>query len=128
MQLFQKKTIGNDRDTLLLPEVMPIIWSRGSSSSSVCFRCKDGSEFGTGFGGLQCPECSEIMSESNSFSSPPWRCSGCHLEKASQDCRDLLDKLELELKEKSEKADNSKESVQEFENVGEFFQTLSKLN
>ena len=40
------------------------------------------------------------------------------MERASQECRDLLDKLEMELKQKSEKADNSKESVQEFENVG----------
>ena len=96
---------------------MPIIWSRGSSSSFVCLRCKDGSEFGTGFGGLQCPNCSGIMSEISPDSSC-WSCSGCNMEKASQECRDLLDKLEMELKQKSEKADNSKESVQEFENVG----------
>ena len=112
MQLFSKETTWWDVYWLFLQQV--------TSMSNYCylitqlFRCKDGSEFETNLGSLNCSDCEGVFSP---VSESAWACSQCKKQRDSKLCVATLEQLDKELKSQSEDADCSKETVLQFEKV-----------
>ena len=87
----------------------------------VCLRCSDGSEFGTGFGGVQCNDCDGILTM---ITDDEWRCAECGQGRGAEQCQDLLTNLNTELSLLSHQADQSRQSVLEFQNVRFYYFSL----
>ena len=87
----------------------------------VCLRCSDRSEFGTGFGGVQCNDCDGILTM---ITDDEWRCAECGQERGAEQCQDLLTNLNNELSLLSHQADQSRQSVLEFQNVRFYYFSL----
>eukprot|EP00092_Neocalanus_flemingeri_P013011 GFUD01014021.1.p1 GENE.GFUD01014021.1~~GFUD01014021.1.p1 ORF type:complete len:502 (+),score=117.10 GFUD01014021.1:107-1612(+) len=86
--------------------------------SCECDRCKDGSEFGTGFGSLQCKDCDGLVSSTDPRNGEAeWLCGGCKKTRTGKECIAILDDLHTKLEKLSESADDNKESVLSFEKL-----------
>jgi len=67
-----------------------------------CVRCKDGSEFGTGFGSVVCKDCQGCVSSTTPGNDDSdWECSGCPKKIPGKDCVAVLDSLSSKLEEGS---------------------------
>ena len=81
-------------------------------------RCCDGSEFGTGFGCLQCNECDGLISSSNPRDEvADWSCGGCSKKRSGKECVAILDELNTKLVKLSKSADDNRDSISDFEKV-----------
>ena len=81
-------------------------------------RCCDGTEFGTGFGCLQCDECDGLISSSNPRDeAADWSCGGCSKKRSGKECVAILDDLNTKLAELSKSADDNRASILDFEKV-----------
>ena len=112
MQLLQKKTTLWNVYWMFLQQVNRAVSLLRSKQDLL--RCEDGTEFDTHFSSLSCSDCEGLVS---SVSSTEWSCSNCKKKKDSKQCGALLEKLDKKLKQESENADYSKESVIQFEQV-----------
>ena len=82
------------------------------------FRCKDGTEFGTGFGSLQCKTGCGLLSSCDPLKEDAdWVCSGCKKKVPGKECVGKFDELDKKLKTLSKEAAESKESIMDFEKV-----------
>ena len=82
------------------------------------FRCKDGTEYGTGFGSLQCQSCEGFLSSSDPRNiDAEYICGGCNKKKNGRECIALLDALNVKLIKLSESADDNKETATSFDQV-----------
>ena len=67
-----------------------------------CPRCCDGSEFGTGYGGLLCNKCSMggVLNPTDSRNeSSDWKCEKCEEKKKGQECITILENLKKKMDE-----------------------------
>jgi len=86
--------------------------------SCECDRCKDGTEYGTGFGSLQCQSCEGfILSADPRNIDAEWICGGCNKKTNGRECIDLLDALNVKLIKLSESADDNKETATSFDQL-----------
>lgn len=63
-----------------------------------CQRCMDGSEFGTGFGGVACSGCKGYLHHEKDLAAP-WVCSSCQETRPSSKCEAILEKLNQTMKQ-----------------------------
>jgi len=83
-----------------------------------CKRCCDGTEFGTGYGSLQCDGCDGILSSSNSRDEgAEWTCGGCAKKRSGKECVGVLDELNNKLAKLSKSADDSRDTISDFEKI-----------
>lgn len=83
-----------------------------------CERCNDGTEFGTGFGSIQCEGCNGLISSTNpTDEGAEWICEGCNKRRAGKECIAVLDDLQNKLDILSKSADDNKESIINFEKL-----------
>jgi len=83
-----------------------------------CKRCCDGTEFGTGYGCLQCNDCDGIISSSNpTDEAADWSCGGCSKKRSGKECVAILDELSTKLAKLSKSADDNRDSISDFEKI-----------
>ena len=72
-----------------------------------CSRCKDSSEYGTGYGSVSCSQCPGFLSSSTGTTS--WKCSSCKESKPEKECTKILEDLnsKLERAAKDDKLDTA---------------------
>ena len=71
------------------------------------FRCCDGTEFGSGFGSIVCPDCKAEVSPTSVEEDVDWLCEGCKKKKPAKDCIEVLEKLNMELEEAPKKGETN---------------------
>jgi len=65
-----------------------------------CIRCKDGSEYGTGFGSLVCGDCEGSVSSTDpGKEDSDWECVGCNKIQSGRECVAVMDSLNSKLEQ-----------------------------
>merc|ERR1712106_504402 len=86
--------------------------------SCECKRCLDGTEFGSGFGSVQCKDCEGFISSSDSRNEgAEWKCGGCNKKSSGKECVALLDEMNNKLITLTKSADDNKETIHDFEQL-----------
>ena len=69
-----------------------------------CPRCSDGSEFGTGYGGIACPKCSAsgagvLNSMDSRNEDADWICENCKSKKSGKECIAIMEELKTKMEQ-----------------------------